>query len=678
MPFSFDVNATALMQYQVGVVSVAAGPGFEIYENLEYTGTASSVAGVSVIAGGFNELNVAPYFGYNLSNEVPVLSDDLTEQSYDNLIGDTKWIITPSPNALLGVVLHSSENPVDVTDYATGSSPSSGWTSTLDIPDANFYVYDNVIPAAVTDGQATLSVPLSISHRGTYDLFAQVYYSSNPAWSGGTLSLSAGGVEDTLNTSGSFEGQTNTFVWREFSAVLGPGMSLDVSSVAGWNAVSDIFVLPEGEFQRAYDDFNSSVESEHIQVIQLTAGANLAPTPVSGTEEYQTSTTNSGYSPFGQVSYLSTLLPFSANLTIPVANTTGAALVLDFLHTSGGLLRVSFAGSSYEFGISSQSFATPSNSAVVSLALPLGNLEPSILNLSLVSGFVFLSSYAVVSTAALPVSPAPVSPVVNLTSVFSPDQQVSSYNSSVDSNGKTLDIALGFSFNTSSPTYVPLIGLSYSLPFDYNSSISASLSIQSGFYLELNSVLVGNTNASPVYISAGAYGSLDRKYSPNLYLDVYREPGSSNVTMGSVTLQISMSFYNDSSAFDFTPPNLVTTQDAINYDLVGYSLGNCEGLVWIRLPFYGLMTADPGNVGRLSIEDGVGQLLSVPFTESVSVETTYVTPVLVTAVVGVAVEVCCVAVSWISGRRSRISQAPRQGQPRVRRCPSENGLGRSR
>ena len=69
MPFSEGKNTTQIMNYQYGVKNILVGNNYSIYENLNYTGSAITVKNLTLVSGGFNELSVLPYYGFNISNQ---------------------------------------------------------------------------------------------------------------------------------------------------------------------------------------------------------------------------------------------------------------------------------------------------------------------------------------------------------------------------------------------------------------------------------------------------------------------------------------------------------------------------------------------------------------------------------------------------------------------------------
>ncbi len=651
LPFSEGKNASELMQYQYDVIRVYIGSGYVIYRNLAYTGTANSVSNVTLVAGGFSELNVLPYFGFNLSTQVPVLSTDLTPAMYDALLPRTHSVVVPSFNALYGIILRSVQSPEALSSFATGSSPNEGWTSTQRQPESNFFLFDSVNPVAIVHGAQSMSVPLTITRPGNYSVWIDLYHSGNPAWRGGALRIQARGTSETINTSRGYQGLTNAFEWQDFRTYLIPGETLTLQSLYGWNAVRDLFLMPTGQTERAFQAFNASVARYGIQIDQVTGGSMLAADANSSNAPYQISTTGSGNTPFGQVNFLSSQQPYTDSVRLYVRAEATSSLVIEALATTGGRFEVVHGNSSVTFGFSAQDFIDPANVTDSAFLVPLHGLATGTLELRLLSGFVFMSGIALFPGVMVPANQATIPSRVGVSYVYAPTgQETSNLSFAQTSNGSVLHISASFHYNSTAPSYVPLVSIGLNLTFPYSETMFASAQLNQDFYLWVNSVMVGPTPPSGFYTSPGLYGVIDSRHVPYLYIDVYRRSLLGNVTQGNLSFVLSLSFYHNESAYVFSSASVLQARDQVLFNPDGYTIQNCRALTWVRLPYYGLMQATP-SVARYSIDSTIGQLLVVPQPEDVAIDVTYVSGVISLALIGAGTIVLLIAAGILIRRR---------------------------
>lgn len=661
LPFSEGKNASQLMEYQQDVVPAYVGQGYAIYRNLAYSGTANVVSNLTLVAGGFNELNVLPYFGFNLSTIAPVLSSDLTPAAYSTLIPRTRTIVVPSFNSLYSLVLPSVQNPETLADFATASSPSQGWTSITSLPESTFYLIDSIEPVAIAEGNQTMRVPMSITSSGDYTVWLDTYVSGNPTWRGGALRIQAGNTSMSFDTSGGYEGLTNAFVWRGIQTYLTPGETLSIQSLSGWNAVRNVFVLPSGESQSAFQSFNMSLARQGIQVYQICGGSNLASNETTNGTSYQIDNTESGREAFGQVSFLSSQGPPGDEVTLDVSAHDRASLVIQVLATVGGMFQITYGNSSEMLGFSSQSFINPANATPSYLVIPLNKLIAGRLVVKLVFGFVFMGGIALIPGTIAPSERARILPWVGIANVYEPPgQHVTNFSSSETSNGSVLRISTSFNYNASAPSYVPVVSIALNQTFPYNETMFASGTAGPNAYLFVNTVIIDSTLPTGFYTNPDLYGTSDVQHAPYLYVDVYLQPSLGNVSSGRISFALTLAFFLNQSAYSPGFANQLLRENQVTYSAYGYSVSDCEGLTWVRLPYYDLMQAAP-SVARFSIESSVGQMLVVPQAEAVTIRVTYVGEVVLLAAIGSGLGASLFAVGILLSRRDRrksLSQPP--------------------
>ena len=246
LPTSYDKNASALMEYQQGIVPVVSEKSFSIFRDLAYNGVALADRDLSIVAGpGYEELNALAYAGIPLENQSWLFASDLPSNDCATDLGRVDRVYATSLNALIGVALEcdhvSVADPVEET--APYANPSQAWTpstSTLNVS----ILESSTQPLATTiGGPHTLSVPLSAGGcPGTCRIWLPVRFDGD----GGNLSFGWGSSTWTLHTQLGFSGLNNTMVWVELPFGVAGSGTLSITGTGGWNAVGSIYVFDSG------------------------------------------------------------------------------------------------------------------------------------------------------------------------------------------------------------------------------------------------------------------------------------------------------------------------------------------------------------------------------------------------------------------------------------------------
>lgn len=607
-------NANMLMSYQYGISRVMAGHGYCIYRNLNYTGTAVSVSNLSLVSGGIAELNDMAYYGWNISSSAVLFSSDLTISDYSSLLSKVSYIVVPNINSLWGIALRGIGVPIQLPNYASSDSPSNGWTSTYNIPQSPHYLTENVNPAAIAYGHATMTVPLNVPVRGNYTIWFQLYHSSLTNYPGGTLNVSAGSTTVTLGTTTPVDGTTNLFVWQKVDANLSTKDSITFSSVSGWNALREAIIVPDRESSIAMNLLDNAIMSHHISVIQISSGRILAQEGLgSKAKTQQVSHFDSNRFADGMSTFLSDLPGYSSSMEYYPISSNGT-IYLKLLHWgfSGGLFSISNGNKSITIGFSALDYNSQANSTTYQVALPLSNISGPI-NIKIVSndfqmyieGIVFVPTFVVLSNSIS------LGSAVNLSGFDSVNPNLTREDIVSHSliRGHDVFISVQIHYNGSEPQYlsIPFASLTYSLPFYYNDTIEENLSITAGFYLYFNSIYLGDTSGQSVYVNAGAFGTNHRVNSLNIGIYEYKKfINESNFT---ISFQLNLSFYSSQLHYGYVSPNQVYSEQRVTFTSVGYSIVDPGSLMLIRLPYYAQMKISGNGVARYSADSSISQLL---------------------------------------------------------------------
>lgn len=629
IPFSEGVNSTLLMNYQYGVVEIFTGNGYGIYRNLNYTGTSASVSNLTLVGGGFHELSILPYFGFNLSKLGLVFTSDINKENYNQIMDNLSSIIVPNRNSFYGIILPSVSSPIYASDYAMGTTYEGSWESSLNVPQSVYYVLNDVKSSAFTQGNASMNLPLGISTTGSYTIWFQIYYSSSVQTRGGMLNVTAGNITETFHTDQGFEGLTNSFVWQSLNATLTPGSTIRFTSAYGWNAVRLAYVVPYGTSTSVLDSLTQLIERNNISVVQIMGGESVIQDLSSSYSDQQQSVSmGSGNFPNGAATFISSEPGYDNTLSFSPTESSGT-LYLKLLHFaySGGLFEVISGNQSFTMGYSAQNYSSPLNSTDFYISIPIEH-NSGVIELKLISenytlfivGIVFSSSPLLLGNAMI-LNSSP-----NLTGVSSSNGRLTQTDvtSNVTTSGNSLVISgdVNYAGPSKSYQYVPIVTLYYNFPFSYNHTLSEDLAITNGYFMSFNSLFLGNTNSTFITSSSGGLGSL--QIPSTLTLNIYTtKPISANTSI-TITFTLRLTFYDIGKVYDPHQDSQLQQLQEVQYRSSGFNVHGHEGIVLVRLPFYSQMVVQSSSAERFSSLSSLNQMLFTKGNSTIEVDVIYV------------------------------------------------------
>ena len=280
-PYVQGQNASNLMRYQVGIVPVVERSDYAIYRNTFFSGSAASLTHVSIVTGGYAELNAMAYAGVNLTAQAAVFPSDIPSGQCGHYLELASRVYAASANALDGLALaciaNSSVDPV--TRLARGTAVTNGWSSSYSALGGALGrpgVDDWPVPLAVTQGGThTLSLTVDAGSCASCRFFLPVRLFSD----GGSLTFGWKGNAWTLATDRPYDDTFNAMVWVELPFGPGGGTgTLTVSSNSGWNAIGTVYVASPAEMSA----WLVSVETSRSIVLAQPGETLTVPVPPDG------------------------------------------------------------------------------------------------------------------------------------------------------------------------------------------------------------------------------------------------------------------------------------------------------------------------------------------------------------------------------------------------------------
>ena len=248
MPWSDNVNASHLMQYQKNVVRIYSSSNYSIYLNKYFTANYVSVSKMTLLLGNFNILNELAEKDVNLSGLGILFPWDLKAFNPNDLRRYVGNIIY-QPNQLnLSITLDPLTTELNlIGSTLLGSSDfTTQWVPLNNVEGGN-YVLFTLQNGIATDGNHTITVPLNINKTGNYTILIQAYRNSD----GGNLSIYLNNSHYKLQTHGN-----NGTVWVNMKVSLTEGINkLRIQSVSGYNVIESAFFVPTTQF----DDFQNAL-----------------------------------------------------------------------------------------------------------------------------------------------------------------------------------------------------------------------------------------------------------------------------------------------------------------------------------------------------------------------------------------------------------------------------------
>ncbi|MEM3859725.1 MAG: hypothetical protein QW478_10035, partial [Candidatus Micrarchaeaceae archaeon] len=370
--FSYNVNASHILQHQEGWTRIISTKYYSIFKNLLYNGNDYYTSNFSLILGDYNTLNMMSYLGMNIGNLTTVFPTDLQNPSEaEQVMNRTGLLVLSGENSIndLLVACAGGEDIYPVNYINSMLSDGSEYWINSQI-NWNYPYYGSLTPFAETSGNNTINIPFSVPLEGNYTIFVKAYF-SNSTTKGGPLAISLDGKKLLqINTRNGFEDENNAFLWVNASSYIQGGKNiLSIHSYDGFNAVSQISIVSNGRIvnaERTIDHFLHRVQNDTIVLYNP-----ITVMPSNGSASYY------GFNignkcPDGEYLYMDTGNGSNAfTLLSPIL--FSGTLILNVLSNSYTSINVSY-GRCYQYvGISPSVYLPSQNSTVGQIIFPVSN-----------------------------------------------------------------------------------------------------------------------------------------------------------------------------------------------------------------------------------------------------------------------------------------------------------------
>lgn len=589
LQFSYGMNASQLMEFQRGVIPVVTSKNFAIYRNLYYSNVAAPISNLSVVAGGYSELNAMAYAGVNLTNQALIFPSDVPSGECGGYMNRVDRIYAGTTNALYGLALPctavSSSDPV--SDIPTGTQ--SWQTSYRDLGGSVWDAWPTPL-ATVQGGPYSIDVPINAQACSlSCSLWLPVRFSGD----GGLLNFQWQGFSWTVNTSRGWQGSNNSMAWVQlpFGSVLGTG-TLHITSISGWNAIGTVYTASSPKLTSW---LLNTTESK--QVFLLTPGEALQ-TPRATAPGQST-----GYCSLPTVEALGEealclqatgTTPLRLNLSLP--NRYPGELSM-LVRATGTVTFLVNPGPREVFGFDTGDY-NPANLSMSWLRIPISPVEltpNAALPLQVANGSVYISEIAFTPSGFYG-APTPVLPSPELTfrsEYYTPT--VASLNVSTTRISPVESIIAGaIRFRNATPYYDGLGNAVFNLTSALSGDLAIQFNVTPGILLELDGIKLGGNGTTGF-----------TQYASEFYSSPLEVPGSSFV--------LSFASYNDTSAsihtYNFSiklefvdislQSNVTNIKPELDWSVTGnpsgYKLdGSFATLLLVRVPYFSDLTASSG------------------------------------------------------------------------------------
>ena len=278
--FSYNVNASHILDHQTGWMKMVSTSKYSIFKNEYYNGNKYYASDFSLILGNYNTLNFLEYDSVNIQNITPIFPTDLINSPLESqIVNNVTQVVLDGNNSYFSLIelLSKGENifPASYVNQEL-SSGNSNWINSernYNRPD-----YSTLVPYAETTSNTSLNIPISVNHTGTYTIMLKLYF-SNVTTQGGKLGVSVNTNSSLLlNTSRGFNGENNAFLWVNITSSLHKGKnSLSIHSYSGFNAISQIYVISQKGFSEAIYSANTFLKDRASNVVVINGALNMVP-----------------------------------------------------------------------------------------------------------------------------------------------------------------------------------------------------------------------------------------------------------------------------------------------------------------------------------------------------------------------------------------------------------------
>lgn len=608
LQFSYGINASHLLEYQSGVIPVVTSKDFAIYRDLYYSGVATSLSNLSVVAGGYSELDAMAYAGVNLTNQGLIFPSDIPAGGCVQYVNRVDRVFAETVNSLYGLALACtstfSSNPV------TAITPDSqSWQSSYRRLGGSVWDAWPTSLATVQGGPYSIEVPIDTGGcTSSCRLWLPIRFSGD----GGLLNFNWKGSNWTVNTSRGWQENNNSMVWVQlpFGSLEGTGR-LRVTSITGWNSIGTIYVAPSSNLSSW---LNSLITSK--QVI-LTAPGNTLQAPLATAVSQ-----SAGYCMLATVDALqreSLCLsadgnsPISLNLSLP-KRTSGELSIL--VRTIGTAVLILDPGlNQSDFGFDTRDYNS-TNFSMSWIRVPISPMEITAdaeLPLQVANGTAFISEVIFTPSSAY-APPTHFLPGPNLTirSVYY-TSEVSSLNLTVKKVSPIESLITGeITFHSSTSYLAGLANAVFGLTPPLNTDILVRYTVAPSLLMGMDGAkLGGNISNGLVQYSSTLLSLPPGLNLSSLYLDFKSYGGKPNATVTAsfriwielADMQLQMNVTNAISGSSWT----------IAAGSNGYSLAGGPGdLVLTRVPFFADLSVQGNGLTLASALGSIDSLIWNP------------------------------------------------------------------
>jgi hypothetical protein len=665
MPWSYGVNASILMEEQVGVSSVLVTSDYQIFRATQIVPVASLDRTQTLVLGSYETLAQLPYLGVNLTGRAINFDSDLGSGP-ELPLSQTSLVVVNGPTPLTDLAMQGqSVTLADPVPYVTGSATQeSGWVSTYSIA-ALGDPYTDSLPypiAASFIPNSVLNLPLEVSRSGQYELWLDLLFTSN----GGPLSLELDGrLLSEVNTTATSFNSTDQLAWIHFNVSLGGGThSLRLITHSAVTGIRMAALAPFGYVEGAVNNVSQQLRSWRIPTIDMYGSDELAisdPNAFHGS--FPTDAIPGGDYLFLGNSYGTS--PVTLDLTFPTPDSNGT-LVLETLANGWQELREGSAGQSVSIGfISGQYNLSDSGWGQVSLTVPCSQVQCRV-NLTLSGGTEFLAWVALVPPGAVRAISTTSMNLAEPTSI-----NLSHYTANLTlslSNGPhATDISGSFKYSGSAPPLTQLISLSFNTSI-LTESIELAGTVHGDVFAAFDGLQISGSGVDSSVRYQGQFG-IDSYLGVPQPSSVYFLPTLARIA-GPETVLFNFSVAAVSPPYAPLPqvdPDQLTGNVTVSYTQSGYSLScSCEGaFLLVRTPFIAgsYVVGDDGSI----LPGGGGMTTIITFNGTASAFQIEVRSWLfleVGIVASIVSPLCVFVFGLVTLRRFRNAEARRRSEVR--------------
>lgn len=276
MPYTRNVNATELMSYQHGFNLIQKTNTYAVFENEEFNSIADMVYNNTLLMGNFPTLNRLSSIGVNLSNQAILFPADFA-RNLSYFENTTKTIVLSTNASVDGLnLLLNGKSDINSVDYLT---PNGAWKNNIQYEVSGNPLFINYpFPFSYVNGRGDFKIPISgVQHQS--EIWIQVLSNQIYQGGGGDLQfLLNGKMISVINTHNQINGVSNGFSWIKINANLAnKSDTLEINSLNGANAIGKVYIEKRGFMENASVLTEQLIQKNHIKVITLIGGENVAP-----------------------------------------------------------------------------------------------------------------------------------------------------------------------------------------------------------------------------------------------------------------------------------------------------------------------------------------------------------------------------------------------------------------